>query len=31
LIGLLVQADPVWVLTGATGVCVAVLAADMVA
>ncbi|HEU5113697.1 MAG TPA: low temperature requirement protein A [Acidimicrobiia bacterium] len=31
LIGLLVQADPVWVLAGATGVCVAVLAADMVA
>ena len=29
LIGLLVQADPVWVLAGATGVCVAVLAADM--
>ena len=31
LIGLLVQADPLWVLAGATGVCVAVLAADMVA
>jgi low temperature requirement protein LtrA len=31
LIGLLVQADPVWVLAGATGVCVAVLAADMTA
>jgi low temperature requirement protein LtrA len=31
LIGLLVQADPVWVLAGATGVCVAVLAADMAA
>jgi len=29
LIGLLVQADPVWVLVGATGVLVAVLAADM--
>ena len=31
LIGLLVQADPLWVLAGATGVCVAVLAADMAA
>jgi low temperature requirement protein LtrA len=31
LIGLLVHADPVWVLAGATGVCVAVLAADMAA
>ena len=29
LIGLLVQADPLWVLVGATGVLVAVLAADM--
>ena len=29
LIGLLVQADPLWVLVGATGVLAAVLAADM--
>ena len=29
LIGLLVQADPLWVLVGATGVLAAVLTADM--